>query len=109
MVERYYNKLVRDKILDICRGNDSIPFTRILSEDEFLMKLKEKLVEESKELMNVNSKEKEINEIADILEIIYFLIKVRKYKMSVIENHRKEKGKKRGSFNKGILLEKVVE
>lgn len=36
---KIYNKLVRDKIPEICKSNNQIPKTRILGDEEYLKEL----------------------------------------------------------------------
>lgn len=44
-MEQIYNKLVRDKIPNIIKNNGGEPYTRILSNDEYIENLKKKLIE----------------------------------------------------------------
>ena len=104
MTEVVYNKLVRDNIPEITRANDGIPFTRILNDKEFNIKLNEKLIEEVKEYLE----SEDILELADILEVIHAIIEAKGYSFKELEEIRLEKSKKRGGFKKKILLEKVV-
>jgi len=104
MKKVFYKKLVRDKIPEIIESNGDICKTRILGDDEFQTELKKKLVEESKEVLDC-SKEKLIDELADILEIVKNLVDNNQLKMKDVEEEMKLKRKKRGGFNKKIFLE----
>ena len=48
-MERIYNKLVRDNIPSIIKGNGATPITRILNEEEYKKELEKKLYEEYNE------------------------------------------------------------
>ncbi len=53
--------------------------------------------------------DKSIGELADILEVIYSIVKSRGYSIGELEKIRKEKKEKRGSFDNKILLLEVIE
>ena len=63
---KIYNKLVRDNIPEIMIKNKAKPVTRILSDEEYLIELNKKLLEEVKEYLESG----EIEELADIEEVI---------------------------------------
>ena len=46
MEERVFNKLVRDKIPAKIKNNGEVPYTRVLSDEEFRIELEKKLLEE---------------------------------------------------------------
>lgn len=95
-------KLVRDKIPEIIKNNGKNPITRIANEEEYSKALREKLLEEAKEFNDSGN----IEEIADILEVIYAILKTEKMNFSDLEKIRVKKANKRGSFDKRIILEK---
>lgn len=64
-----YNKLVRDRIPEIIAASGKRCDTRILSEEEYLAMLRTKLHEELAEYEESG----ELEELADILEILYAL------------------------------------
>lgn len=99
-----YNKLVRDKIPDIIREDGKACETRILSDQEFLVELKRKLVEEATELLDATSKEKVIEELADVYEVLHFILKSEHILKPTLDNQRVKKNHNRGSFGKKILL-----
>jgi len=98
-----HNKLVRDNIPDIIRNNNEIPHTHIADGDEYWQKLKEKLSEEVEEFHSSESPE----ELADILEVMYAMCKHRNFSMDSIEQVRRMKAQKKGSFDKKIVLRGV--
>lgn len=64
-----YNKLIRDNIPEIIKESGKECDVSILNDEEYILKLKEKIVEEAHEV--VSAREDEIiSELADVLEII---------------------------------------
>lgn len=100
-----YNKLVRDKIPEIIEKDGKTCKTEILSDDEYLKMIDAKLDEELAEYhMDQN-----IEELADLMEVIYAAAAARGYSIEELEAVREKKVQKRGSFGKKILLREVVE
>lgn len=95
-----FKKLVRDKIPDIIRQQGEIPSVRILSDDEYLLELEKKLSEEVREYQE----SKEIEELADILELIYAICEAKNYSISELNRIREEKLNIRGGFLKKYFL-----
>ena len=100
-----YNKLVRDKIPEIIEASGKTCETEILSNQEYLQMLDKKLDEELAEY----HQEQNIEELADLLEVLYATAKARGYSIEELEYVRIEKQKARGGFDKKILLKSVVE
>ncbi len=98
-----YGKLVRDKIPEITKASGSNPVTRILDDKEYLKELIKKLEEEVKEFKDEPSAE----ELADIQEITIALRLALGLKAKELENIRKQKAAKNGSFKKRIFLERT--
>ena len=98
-----YNKLVRDKIPEIISSSGKKANCRILSKDEFITELDRKLDEECAEYQC----DKNIEELADILEVIYAIAEARGYSAAELERVRLEKSEKRGGFSQRIFLENV--
>ena len=95
-----YNKLVRDKIPDIIESNGQQPNTRILSDEEYTEALEQKLDEEVSEY----HKDKNLEELADILEVIYALAEnLGHSKEELLKNYEKQHGE-RGGFRDRIFL-----
>lgn len=53
--------------------------------------------------------DKSLEELADMLEVMYAIVAARGYSVSELESIRAEKAEKRGGFDKRIFLEKVDE
>ena len=100
-----YHKLVRDKIPEIIEAAGKKCTVKVLEEDEYLEMIDAKLDEELKEY----HADKNIEELADLLETIYAAAKARGYSLEELEKVRKEKENKRGAFNKKLKLIEVIE
>ncbi len=99
-----HHKLVRDNIPTIIKQQHKTPITHIADEKEYHQELHKKLQEEVNEFFN----DKTVEELADILEVVYALAR-HKFHITPreLELLRKEKATKRGRFKKRIILEKI--
>lgn len=102
-----YNKLVRDKIPEIIESNNEEAIYRYLSDNEFKEYLKLKLNEELNEILSSKNNIETLEEVADLLEVIKFYLKVNNYTLEDALNMCEIKNEKKGSFNKKILLIKT--
>ena len=98
-----HNKLVRDKIPNIIENAGKTSMTHILSDEEYLSELDKKLNEECAEYQA----DKSIEELADMLEVMYAIAEARGWSVSELETVRREKAEKRGGFKDKIYLEYV--
>ncbi len=98
-----YNKLVRDRIPEIIEASGKICSVEILSDEEYIRMLDAKLNEELLEY----HKDQNIEELADLLEVIYATAKARGYTLKELERVREDKAAKRGGFEKKFLLKEV--
>ena len=99
-----YNKLVRDKIPEIIETSGKMCEIEILSDEEYLQMLDKKLDEELAEY----HQEQNVEELADLLELLYATAKARGYSIEELEHVRIEKQKARGGFDKKFLLKSVA-
>jgi predicted house-cleaning noncanonical NTP pyrophosphatase (MazG superfamily) len=104
-----YNKLVRDFIPEIIQANGQTPIARILSPEEFLPALKEKILEEAKELHESFSSHQTLEELADLSECIDALLQALGVSHKQLHFLQETKRQERGGFNQRIFLEKVLE
>ena len=100
-----YNKLVRDRIPEIIESSGKTCTTEILSDEDYLRMIDAKLDEELAEY----HKDQNIEELADLLEVIRAAAIARGYTLEDLERVRAEKAAKRGGFDKKILLIDVQE
>ncbi len=95
-----YNKLVRDNIPEIIANNGGKAEIRILSHEEYGKYLEMKLDEEAGEY----HREKNAEELADILEVVYALAASIGCSREELEEIYRKKRNARGGFEKKILL-----
>ncbi len=105
MGAKLYNKLVRDRIPDIIMASGRTCLTVTLSEQDYLSMIDAKLDEELAEY----HKDQNIEELADLLEVIRAAAVARGYTLEDLERVRAEKNAKRGGFEKRIFLKEVYE
>lgn len=95
-----YNKLVRDKIPQIIEENGGKAEMRILSDEEYRSFLEAKLDEEVVEY----HRDKNAEELADILEVVYALAASIGCSKEELEAVYQKKHNARGGFEKKIFL-----
>ena len=95
-----YNKLVRDKIPEIIETSGKTCVTEILSDEEYLKMVDAKLDEELAEY----HQDQNLEELADLTEVIHAAVIARGYTLEDLERVRAEKYEKRGGFQKKICL-----
>ena len=100
-----YSKLVRDRIPEIIEDSGNTCITEILSDEDYLRMLDDKLDEELAEY----HADQNIEELADLMEVIRACAVARGYTPEQLEQVRAEKAAQRGGFEKKILLKEVVE
>lgn len=100
-----YHKLVRDRIPEIIESSGKNCITQILSNEEYLRMVDLKLDEELAEY----HRDQNIEELADLMEVIYAAAMARGYTIEQLEQVRAEKATNRGAFAKKILLKEVIE
>ena len=98
---KIFNKLVRDKIPEIIESNNESCKTRILTDEEYLIELNKKIKEELNEYLESG----EIEELADLEEVLRAILDVKKCSYEDFENIRQSKVNKRGAFKNKIFLE----
>lgn len=101
--EIIYNKLVRDNIPEIILNNDQKSSYHIATDEEYKNKLLEKLQEEVSEFITNKNEE----ELADIFEVIEYIITTFNFNKERILEKKEKKAEKNGKFDKKIILEKV--
>ena len=95
-----YNKAIRDKIPEIIQKDGYSCNVKTLSDEKFLEKLEEKLSEEITEYLN----DKNPEELADILEVIYQIAKLGGISKEELEKIRIKKFEERGGFEDNLFL-----
>jgi predicted house-cleaning noncanonical NTP pyrophosphatase (MazG superfamily) len=103
---KIYNKLVRDKIPKIIIDSDKEFDFHIAAGEEIQRLLHSKLNEEVAEF---HSNPTDLEELADIMEVIFALAKNLGYSQEDLINKRLQKRSDCGGFDDNIVLEKVYE
>lgn len=102
---KVYNKLVRDKIPEIISSQGKKCTVEVMEDEEYLKMIDKKLSEELNEYYENGS----VEELADLLEVIYAASVARGRTVEELEEIRKEKLSKRGGFESRLLLKQVEE
>jgi predicted house-cleaning noncanonical NTP pyrophosphatase (MazG superfamily) len=106
-MRKVYNKLVRDLIPNIIEKSGK---KAIISTIQGEAQLKIMLIEKLKEEVEEYCSSQDVNELADILEVLKALTtKIHKLDYANLEQMRIEKEKARGGFEQGIVLEEVFD
>ena len=95
-----YNKLVRDKIPEIIERNGGKAQLRLLSDEEYIACLEAKLDEEVGEY----HRDKTLEELADILEVVFALAATAGCSMEQLMEIYRRKNDARGGFTKRCFL-----
>ena len=95
-----YNKAIRDKIPEIIKNSGYSCNVKALSDHEFLIEIEKKLAEEVGEYQ----KDRDVTELADILEVIYRIAELKGVSKEELEKIRISKNNERGSFEKNLFL-----
>lgn len=104
-MEKEYDKLVRDKIPEIIETAGKTCEIEILTDDEYIKMIDAKLDEELAEYHN----DKNLEELADLMEVIHAAAIARGYSVEELEILRAEKAERCGKFEDKIFLKKVIE
>ena len=95
-----YGKAIRDKIPEIIRKSGSNCIVETLPNDAFLSEIENKLGEEVEEYLQSKS----IEELADIIEVIYRIVELRGITLEELNSIRLDKIEERGAFTKNLYL-----
>ncbi len=96
-------KLVRDNL----NPDGDFQGIRQLNDEEFILALKDKLVEEALEAKDASTREELIDELADIYDIVSYICETKQINQHEIEASRDLKHTKRGGFDKRQYVESV--
>jgi len=80
---------------------------KVLEPSEHEIEIKRKLIEELMEYQETSNNEDAIEELADLLELIYAVLPMHGSSMEDLEKVRLAKREKRGGFEKGYFLIEV--
>ena len=103
-----YNKIVRDKIPAVIAERGEKAETVRLRGDALLKALREKLVEEAFEVLDAKSGEDLVGELADVEEVVSAICQALQLKESQLRSVRRQKKRRRGGFEDGLMLTKTA-
>lgn len=109
MNRKTYNKLMRDKIPEIIKKDNAVPKISELNDEQFKLALKEKLIEEAKELLEAKTDEEILNELSDVLQLLESIALNNGLSVADVEKQKEKKKRDRGAFEKKLFLEYVDE
>ena len=92
-------KLIRDKLPEIMRASGLAVFDRRLDDEAFIAALREKLGEETAELLAADSRDELLGEMADVMEVILALAEAHGIGAVEVEARRLAKLDERGGFD----------
>ena len=102
---KVYNKLVRDNIPEIIENAGKKFDIHYAKAEELVSLLEAKLQEEALEF----SQDKNLEELADLMEVIFGLSSALGYSEEDLLNKREKKNLREAGFKEGIVLERVYE
>lgn len=101
--KKKYNKLVRDRIPDIIKASGKECEFEIAPKEERYEHLERKLQEEVGEFLE----DKNLEELADVMEVLFGLANALGYSEEQLLKARDKKREERGGFKEGIVLKSV--
>ena len=107
-----FQKLVRNKIVQIQEAEGATPIYRVLENDDHRKELLRKLEEEVAEVREAcnstqNAEAQILEEIADVQQVLDDLVHALGLTKEEIEKARQDKEAKSGGFDEGIYIETV--
>ncbi|MEV8375352.1 nucleoside triphosphate pyrophosphohydrolase [Kribbella sp. NPDC056861] len=100
------SKLVRDLIPDLVRANGEVPVTYQADSAEYRHRLRDKLLEEVDEFLTADPAGA-IEELADVLEVVYALAADLGTDQSTLDRIRHTKAAERGAFADRVVWQGV--
>lgn len=98
-----YDKLVRDRIPEIIKADGKECDVEIVGEKKKYELLEKKLMEEVNEFLE----DKNLEELADVMEVLFGLADSLGFSEEDLVRKRNEKKEERGGFKEGIVLKEV--
>tara|TARA_A100001515_G_C4521841_1_gene193790 strand:- start:77 stop:388 length:312 start_codon:yes stop_codon:yes gene_type:complete len=102
---KVYNKLIRDKVPAILAAEGKNFKTRVATEEEYIERLRKKLIEEVDEFLEDPS----LEEAAEVIEVFTALLEALKFSQKDMIKTIEEKSETQGDFESRIILETVEE
>jgi predicted house-cleaning noncanonical NTP pyrophosphatase (MazG superfamily) len=102
-MRREYNKLVRDRIPEIIMHEGRKFSTEVMTKEEYVRALKDKLVEEAQEAASAKPEDL-VKELADLQEVLESLMTACDIDREVVLNEQQDRRSSRGGFTRRLRL-----
>ena len=102
-----HNKLVRDRIPEIIHKEGREADFVVLNDEQYLVELKAKLIEEATEVSLSKDRDEILSELADVREVMDALMQVYEISPMEVSTIQALKAIKRGKFEKKYYLKEV--
>ncbi|GBC76291.1 hypothetical protein HRbin07_00490 [bacterium HR07] len=99
----FHTKLVRDRIPELIMRSGARPVFHRAQGEELKRYADAKILEEAKEFV----KSGELDELVDLLEALYFRLRLEGISAEEIHERMAQKRHERGGFEGGVILERV--
>lgn len=99
-----YDKLIRDKIPEIIKAQGKMAIIEEMDDIIYKEYLDIKLSEELNEYIEEDS----VEELADLVEVVYAILDYKGVSLQEFEKIRTSKAERRGAFSKRLLLKEVI-
>lgn len=103
-MRKRYNKLVRDNIPAIIRLHGDTCQTEIMTESEFQLALRQKVVEEAQEVMQTTTQSELVQELVDLYEVVDMLLHTNGITPAMLRTEQGQRRATRGGFTQRIKL-----
>lgn len=101
------NKLIREKIFVAMQADEFILEKQDLSNNDYFVELKNKLMEESHEVQQAKNDEELVDELADVLEVISSILQLKNIKMERVTSRQHAKKNERGGFSSKYKINSI--
>jgi len=102
------DKLIRDQLPQMMRASGIQVFEAVMEKDEYVKRLKDKLLEEAKEVIASASAEEVREELADVWEVMSALVKIYAMEWTDIQQAAELKRSKKGGFDGRVYVDSVI-
>lgn len=102
-----FEKLIRNKLPDRMRSQKIQIFAHPIEKEEYILQLKNKLLEETTEVKKTEETQEILEELADLLEVIHALSLALGFSIEKIEALRTEKKSEKGGFDNSHFISHI--
>lgn len=110
MIKRHkfkIDKLIIDKVSELMIEKNVKVVDHQMDQEEYLLRLNNKLVEEAKEVITAKNISELEEELADVLEVINAIASAKGVSLEDVENTRIKKKARKGGFERRIYCEYI--